>query len=174
MNHHPSSPYLIGAGLGGLEALSFLTAERGLGVTSAFENLAAVTERKLAPDVTHINSYLQKRDETPKLDWEAFLVLGIAAGSYLASRLSGERPTDHLSPIWTERFGSSRTQRYFASFLGGALMMVGARMAKGCTSGHAITGTMQLALSSWVFSPLMFASAALTARGLYTHGRTVQ
>jgi hypothetical protein len=40
-------------------------------------------------------------------------------------------------------------------------------MAKGCTSGHALTGTAQLALSSWVFSPIMFATAAAVARAIY-------
>lgn len=167
------SPYLIGAGLGAVETLAFLTAERGLGVSTAFENIAALTERRLAPDLTRINQYLQKRDETPKLDWELFLVLGIAAGSYLTSRVSSSKKPEGFSSIWTDRFGSNPGKRFIASFLGGALMMAGARMAKGCTSGHGITGTMQLAVSSWIFTPLMFVSAVLTARGLYRQGRAV-
>jgi uncharacterized membrane protein YedE/YeeE len=46
-------------------------------------------------------------------------------------------------------------------------MMFGARLAKGCTSGHGISGSMQLAASSWLFSPLIFASGALAARALF-------
>jgi uncharacterized membrane protein YedE/YeeE len=61
-------------------------------------------------------------------------------------------------------------KRMSAAFLGGALMMFGARMAKGCTSGHALTGNMQLALSSIAFTPLMFASAILAGKALYPKG----
>lgn len=168
------SPYLIGAGLGVLEALSFVTSKHGLGVTSAFENLAAMVERRVAPELTNINQYMQKREGVPKMDWEMFLVLGMAVGSYLTAKASGERSSQRLSPIWTKRFGADPKTRYKAAFLGGALMMAGARLAKGCTSGHAITGTAQLALSSWVFTPLMFATSVLTARGLYGKGRSSQ
>ena len=161
------SPYVIGTGLGLLNTLAFATAGRGLGITTAFESAAALAERRLAPDATHINEYLKRRDEPPKLDWEAFLVLGVLGGSYLAARSSGERTHAGVPATWEARFGTSRGKRYTAAFLGGATMMVGARMAKGCTSGHGLTGTAQLALSSWVFTPLMFASAVLAARALY-------
>ena len=36
--------------------------------------------------------------------------------------------------------------------------MFGARMAKGCTSGHGISGTSQLAASSWLFVPIFMLS----------------
>ena len=42
--------------------------------------------------------------------------------------------------------------------------MYGARMAGGCTSGHALSGTAQGAASSWVFTPLMFLVGSLVAR----------
>jgi hypothetical protein len=163
------SPYAIGAGLGLLNAFAFASAGRGLGITTPFEAAAALVERRLAPDATHINEYLKQRDELPKLGWEAFLVLGVFAGSYLAATAAGER-SGGARPIpvaWRRRFGPSRRKRLASAFAGGALMMFGARMAKGCTSGHSLTGTAQLAVSSWVFTPLMFASAALTARALY-------
>lgn len=161
------SPYLIGAGIGLLNTIAFATAGRGIGVTTAFEDVAALAGRRLAPDATHINQYLQQRDEMPKIGWEALLVLGLLAGSALAARASGEQTTRTVPPRWEQRFGPGRTMRLAAAFAGGALMMFGARMAKGCTSGHVITGNSQLAVSSWVFSPIMFASAALTARALY-------
>lgn len=161
------SPYLIGAGIGLLNTLAFATAKRGLGVTSPFEDAAALSARQVAPEATRIDEYLSQRDEPPKVDWESALVLGVVAGSFLSAR-SGSRPSRAAIPaLWKRRFGPSRAKRYGAAFLGGAVMMFGARMAKGCTSGHGITGTMQLAVSSWVFTPLMFAAAALTTRALY-------
>jgi uncharacterized membrane protein YedE/YeeE len=161
------SPYVIGAGLGLLNAFAFASAGRGLGITTAFEGVAARTERRIAPDATHINDYIQQRDEAPKIDWESFLVIGVLAGSYLASRAAGERTSSAVPALWKKRFGPSRSKRYTAAFLAGATMMFGARMAKGCTSGHGLTGATQLAVSSWVFTPLMFATAAATAHVLY-------
>lgn len=160
------SPYVVGTGLGLLNIWAFATAKRGLGVTTAFESIAALAERRFAPDATHVNAYLATREDAPKIDWETFLVLGVAAGSFLAARAAGDRTTNAVPAMWARRFGGSAVKRFVGAFVGGAAMMFGARMAKGCTSGHSLTGTSQLALSSWVFSPIMFASAALAARAL--------
>lgn len=161
-----TSPYVIGGALGLLNTFAFATAKRGLGVTTAFESTAALAGRQLAPDAMNVNAYVAKREETPKVDWESLLVLGMLAGSFLASR--GSSPKTRTSPSSeSRRGGPSPGQRDAAAFVGGAVMMFGARMAKGCTSGHALTGTAQLALSSWVFTPLMFATAATAARLLY-------
>lgn len=161
------SPYVVGTGLGLLNIFAFATAKRGLGVTTAFESAAAMAERRFAPDATHINDYLKMREKAPRIDWESFLVLGVAACSFLAARAAGDRTTNAVPAMWARRFGPSPVRRFAGAFLGGAAMMFGARMAKGCTSGHSLTGTSQLALSSWVFSPIMFASGALVARALF-------
>lgn len=161
------SPYAIGAGIGLLNTLAFATVGRGLGITSAFEDVVALAERRVAPDATQINSYLQQREEKPKLGWEAFLVLGVLAGSALAANAASERGRRSLPALRRRREDSHPARRLGEAFAGGALMMFGARMAKGCTSGHAITGNSQLAASSAVFTPIMFASAVLAARSLY-------
>jgi uncharacterized membrane protein YedE/YeeE len=53
------------------------------------------------------------------------------------------------------------------AFLGGVIIMYGARMAGGCTSGHGISGSLQLAVSSWVFFLTMFAFGIGTALILF-------
>lgn len=162
------NPYAIGSAIGLLNILSFLTTNRGLGVTSAFEDAVALTEKKLAPRLTRINHYMKERDDVPKLGWETFLVAGISIGSALASQ--GDKPSSDQPKVWEERFGRSSSHRFLASFASAGLMMFGARLAKGCTSGHGITGTSQLALSSWVFTPIMFGAGVLTAKSLYRQG----
>ena len=57
--------------------------------------------------------------------------------------------------------------RLVAAFFAGALMMFGARLAGGCTSGHGISGNLQLAVSSLVFTATLFAAAIITALALY-------
>src|SRR5690349_15853399 len=116
------SPYVVGAGLGVLNALAFATAGRGLGITTAFESSAAIAERRLAPDALQINAYLQERDEPPRIDWETFLVAGVLAGSYLAATASREPATPAVPAQWERRFGSSRGKRYAAAAAGGAVM----------------------------------------------------
>lgn len=161
------SPYVVGGTLGLLNTFAFATASRGLGVTTAFESIAALASRRIAPDAMNVNAYVARREETPEVDWESMLVLGVLAGSYVAARAASERNTRAVPARWARRFGKGRLGRYAAAFAGGAVMMFGARMAEGCTSGHSLTGTAQFAVSSWVFSPIMFATAAAAARALY-------
>lgn len=166
------SPYVVGAGIGVLSWASFLTARRPIGITSAFEHTAAGLGQKVAPRRSGANAYLARSEEVPRLDWEWMLAAGTALGSLLSARAGGAAAGPHVPDLWSRRFGPSRIRRDLGAFLGGALMMFGARMAKGCTSGHAISGAMQLAGSSWLFSPIMAATAALVARALFGKGRS--
>jgi uncharacterized membrane protein YedE/YeeE len=160
------SPYAVGAGIGALSCFAFATA-RPLGITTAFESTAAALGQKLAPRLSGVNAYLLESEEAPKLDWEWMLAAGVLLGSLLSSRASGDRGAEPVPKLWARRFGPKPSRRYAGAFLGGALMMFGARMAKGCTSGHGISGAMQLAASSWIFAPLMAVSAGLVARALF-------
>lgn len=160
------SPYAVGAGIGALSWLSFATANKPLGITTPFESTAARLGQ-LAPSVSGVNDYLVSVEEPPRLDWEWALAAGVLAGSALSAHASGDVDTGLLSPTWTRRFGRGHAGRYATAFAGGALMMFGARLAKGCTSGHGISGTLQLAASSWLFAPLMAVTAGVVARKLF-------
>jgi uncharacterized protein len=162
------SPYAVGAGIGVLSWISFATAKRPIGITTTFESTAAGLGQRLAPRASGVNAYLARSEDVPRLDWEWMLTAGTLLGSLLGARASGATAAHPPVPaLWQRRFGASRRRRALGAFLGGALMMFGARMAKGCTSGHAISGTMQLAGSSWLFSPVMAATAAVVARALF-------
>lgn len=161
----PWSPYVIGAGLGALEWLTFATADKGLGVTTPFETAAVLVQQQIAPERSGVNRFIKEREQPPAIDWELGLAAGVAIGAWLASRGGSVDPP--VPPRWEERFGPSRSVRYAAAFAGGALMMMGARTARGCTSGHGITGTLQLAASSWLFSAVMGVSAATAAHLLF-------
>jgi hypothetical protein len=161
------SPYAVGAGIGVLSWFTFLTARKPIGITGAFESSAAGLGQRFAPRASGVNAYLARSEEVPKLDWEWMLAAGVAIGSWLSSQASGDRRARRVPEVWAARFGASPAVRDIGAFLGGALMMFGARVAKGCTSGHAISGTQQLAASSWLFSPVMAAAAAGVARALF-------
>lgn len=159
------SPYVVGVGIGVLSWFAFLTADHPLGITTAFENTAALAEQAAAPNLANSNDYYAK--ESPKIGWEWMLVLGVFLGALLSSKLSGDRDAPTVPPLWQRRFGPSITKRLTVAFVGGALMLFGARVAGGCTSGHGISGTLQLAASSWLFVLMIFPAGTLTAFLLY-------
>jgi uncharacterized membrane protein YedE/YeeE len=162
----PWTPYLVGAGIGLLNTLAAATVKKTIGVTTPFENAAAVAGRATMPTVMRTNKYFKAREDVPKLDWEAMLVLGILIGSRVGARLHPDR-APIVPQVWKQRFGPSAGKRMLGAAAGGALMMFGARTAKGCTSGHGISGTSQLAASSWLFVPIFMLSGIATARALF-------
>ena len=165
------SPYAVGAGVGVLSWFTFLSARKALGVTTAFEGTAAALARNVAPGLTGVNEYLATVEEPPKLDWELMLNAGIVLGSFLSARASGDKGGHTVPRRWSRRFGPAASTRYAGAFVGGAAAMFGARMARGCTSGHGISGNLQLAGSSALFTPIMGLSAVVVARALFGRGR---
>jgi uncharacterized membrane protein YedE/YeeE len=161
------SPYVVGALIGVLSWLSFATADKPLGITTAFEYTAALAQGAAAPALAQTNEYYSDPERTPKIDWEWMLVVGVFIGAFISSKLSKDPTTKTVPPLWAWRFGESAAKRFAGAFLGGALMMFGARLAGGCTSGHGISGALQLAVSSWIFVLLLFVSGVATAFLIY-------
>lgn len=162
------SPYLVGALIGILSWFTFASVDKPLGITTAFEYTAALGIQAAAPEAEVRNTYYSNPDKELKIDWEWMLVLGVFIGAYASSKLSGDRSTTGGVPAtWAARFGESRAKRYAAAFFGAAVMMFGARLAQGCTSGHGISGALQLAVSSWIFIVVFAAAAIATAVALY-------
>ena len=158
------SPYVVGSAIGVLSWFAFATADKPIGITTAFEHTAALAGQAAVPEgVKAYGAAKEKEGESPRIGWEWMLVLGVFAGATLSSALSGDRTAMKVPPLWEWRFGPSVPKRFIAAFLGGALMIFGARLAGGCTSGHGISGALQLAVSSWVFVAVLFATGIATA-----------
>ncbi len=164
------SPYLVGAAIGVLSWFAFASADQPLGITTAFEHTAALAGTALVPRVEQTNEYYPAKateGKSPKIGWEWMLVVGVFVGAFLSAWLSGDRTRLKVPDLWRWRFGESTAKRFAAAFFGGALMMFGARLAQGCTSGHGISGSLQLAVSSWVFVAAFFAVGVATALLLF-------
>jgi hypothetical protein len=104
---------------------------------------------------------------SPKWDYGMIFIVGTFLGALVSSLLSRSFRVEVVPEVWRERFGPSKAKRFLGAFLGGILILYGARMAGGCTSGHGISGSLQLALSSWTFFLTMFASGVVTALLLF-------
>ncbi len=166
------SPWLVGAGLGMLSWLTFGWMHKALGTSTTFVKACGAVEGAISQSYVYGNAYFAKNlgsAEAPKavFDWQFALVIALAVGAFLAARLSGSRFVEHVPELWKQRFGPSRTLRYLGAFVGGVILMYGARLADGCTSGHGISGSLQLAASSWAFMVSFFASGIVTAFVLY-------
>jgi len=160
------SPYVVGAGIGVLSWFTFATADKHLAITLQYEHIAALTEKAVVPQIEETTDYYAVRAHqglSPTIGWYMMLLVGVFLGAMLSSRLSGDHANITVPPLWRWRFGGSATTRLAFAFLGGALMVFGARVAGGCTSGHGISGALQLAAQSWLFMPLAFVVAVATA-----------
>jgi len=94
-------------------------------------------------------------------------VIGIIAGSFISASLSKTFEIVKVPPMWAERFGSSTATRGVAAFLGGAIALIGARLAGGCPSGHGLSGLSQLAVSGFIALTFFFLAGLITARLIY-------
>ncbi len=156
------SPYLAGVLIGLLQIPAFLLMDTALGTSSSYVT-AGDSLAVLADPGLRALDYAARHLEGAKNWWQVALVVGIALGAYVSSRLSGTRRRG-VSTVWARATGISRPARRFAMAFGaGFIMLLGARIADGCTSGHGISGMAQLAVGSIVAVTAMFAGGIATA-----------
>ena len=112
-----------------------------------FPSSLGLVLKPLFPGFVDGNAYFQTIPLS--IGWEHMLVLGIPIGGFLAYKLSGEK-------VAAESGGLSATSPLTA-FLGGFLVLFGARMAGGCTTGHVLSGMSQLSVAGFLFAAAVFA-----------------
>jgi uncharacterized protein len=104
------------------------------------------------------------------IGWEPFTNIGVIFGGIVSALFISRRFTAFrtvVPPSWRNRFGPSAKKRAIGSFGGSFLVLFGARMAGGCTSGHTMSGGIQLAMSAWLFTAALAISMVITAKLLY-------
>ena len=157
------SPYAAGILIGLLQIPAFLMIETALGASSSYVTVGAAVVGLFDPSLLKIDYVARHIAANAKNLWQVALVAGIAIGAFVSMRLSGAVRAQ-VSPIWTRALGSSsRGLRYAVAFVAGFLMLFGARIADGCTSGHGLSGVAQLSVGSTVAVAAMFAGGIVTA-----------
>lgn len=156
------NPYLVGVGIGILSWVAFALVNQPLGISTALSSVSSVCALPvMGGEAVAKNAYWAKFPF--KLDGGMLFLIGTFLGSLLSVLASRTFRLEKVPAVWAERFGSCPAKRMVAAFLGGVVIMFGARMAGGCTSGHGISGSLQLALSSWIFFLTMFVFGVVTA-----------
>lgn len=156
------NPYAAGVVLGLVLLSSFVLMGFGLGSSSAPTRVAYGLAHLIAPAWTEANGYIGPYVAGgAKIleDWMIFEVIGVFLGGALGAYSGGRMQFNHVD----RGPGVSRAQRLGMAFLGGAIMGVGARIARGCTSGQALTGGAVLSAGSWMFMIMVFVGGYLVA-----------
>jgi len=154
-------PYLAGAILGVVLFLAFALTGNGLGSSGATSRIDAALVDIVAPAHVDRTPYLLKMaggDRNPLDDWIVPVFIGALLGGFVSGWFNGRlRFQTTKGPQVSDR------TRWTLAFLGGVISLYGARMARGCTSGQALSGGATLAAGSWVIMLSIFASAYLLA-----------
>lgn len=150
-----------GIGLAVLNAIVFLTVgtNRIIGASTAYPYVSDLITG------TTQNSYFPKIQGPGK--WEVLFLTGAFISGIVISLFRKEFKIIIIHSNWQKYKGSSVPKRLIWAFVGGFILIIGARLAGGCTSGHILSGGMQLAVSSLVFAIFVFAGLLLTGKYFY-------
>ena len=156
------NPYLAGIGLGLVLLTAFVTMGRGLGASGGFSAFVAWAVDTVAPGYVARNEYLSPyigdRSTHPLKAWLVFEVMGVFAGALLSGLLA-----DRVKRVIEKGPRAANGMRLAMAFVGGMLMAIGADLARGCTSGQALTGGALLNAGSWAFMMCVFGGAYAVA-----------
>jgi len=158
-----TDPYLAGIGIGLVLLAAYVTVGQGLGASGAFASVvaagtAAVQGTARAAASPAVAPYLPDGVVSPLRDWLVLELAGVVVGGFTSAWLAGrvQRTTErgvHLGAA----------SRMYAAVGGGVLMGIGAKLARGCTSGQALSGGALLSAGSWIFIASCFAAAYAAA-----------
>ncbi|MBZ4655122.1 MAG: protein of unknown function YeeE/YedE [Peptococcaceae bacterium] len=166
-----------GIALGILNIIIFLSGNH-LGTTTFYAQTTGYVTNFFFPDWIPASEWTKGTcggAESLSVGWQWLFVLGLFLGAFLANRTSKAKEEQPAVPVmWAERFGHKPKVRYLHAFLGGFLLLLGSRIAGGCTSSHVISGMSQMALSGIVFGMAVFAAGIPAALFLYRKGGMTQ
>ncbi len=151
------NPYLAGFLLGLVLLLTIFITGRGLGASGAIKSVAVEIADTVSPTAAQksdfFGTYLKPGAEPPLKAWLVFEVVGVLIGGFLSGLISGRLKvqSDHGAKITPKK-------RWFFAVMGGALFGVGAQLARGCTSGAALSGMAVLSAAGFVTMMAIFGS----------------
>ncbi|MEQ9375969.1 MAG: YeeE/YedE thiosulfate transporter family protein [Imperialibacter sp.] len=152
------NPYVCGIGLGLVLLAAFVVMGRGIGASGAMSSVVATGVKTVSISHAEANAfykgYLGDGTVSPLKDWLVFEVLGVLIGGFLSGKLA------HRFKFKVEKGALlTNNRRFLYAFVGGIIMAFGTKLARGCTSGQALTGGALMNVGSWIFMIALFAGA---------------
>ncbi len=155
------NPYLAGVILGLVLLAAMFFSGRGLGASGGLKYAVVAAVSAVDNDHAMNSLYYSKyfeNGENPLKNWLAFEVLGMFIGGFLSGALSGRLKFKvEKSPK------ISNSKRLLFAFIGGLFFVYGAQLARGCTSGAALSGMAVLSVAGFMTMIVIFGSAYLFA-----------
>lgn len=148
------NPYLGGALLGVVLFLAFFFTGNGLGASGGLNRIVVYFEDLVVPEHVNRTPFLLSMaggDKNPLDNWVVPVTVGTLLGGFVSGWLNGRLKVETgKGPQITVR------KRWMMAFIGGGFMGYGARLARGCTSGQALSGGAVLSVGSWAFMFAVF------------------
>jgi uncharacterized protein len=155
--------------LGVWNILIFLSGNH-LGTTTAYAQTTGYLTQFFSPQLIPLSTWTAGTcgDGTSlQVSWQWMLVLGVFIGGFAGKLFHRKGKSPDIPNLWVRRFGDRPRLRFIHAFIGGFLLLIGSRIAGGCTSSHIISGMSQMALSGMLFAVATFATGIPTAKLLF-------
>jgi len=181
--------YKIGGLLLGLVFIAAVVLVKPIGVSTqfvifdgiiwdVFQTDVVVSSADTKSGYASSNAYLNKsggsyaKSVANPINYSFVFVLAMMVGAAVSAFLRGglSRTEKTMPMVWRSRFGDDPWKRYVTTFVAGFVVLFGARLAGGCTSGHMMSGMMQTALSGYIFTAGVFAIGIPLAIILFREG----
>ncbi len=155
------NPYFGGFLLGILIILTFYFTGRGLGASGALKSVVVASVNTVSHEHATNNAYYTKfikEGKSPLNNWLVFEAIGVLLGAFLSGAITGRLKfrVEHSPKITGKR-------RLIFALLGGILFGLGAQIARGCTSGAALSGMAVLATGGFITMISIFGTGYLVA-----------
>jgi uncharacterized membrane protein YedE/YeeE len=161
MKNRYMNPYLAGTMLGIVLLLAMFLAGRGLGASGGLKYCVVSVVGAVNPVHAENSVYYSKYFEDgkkPLKNWLVIEILGVIAGGFISGALS-----KRLKFKIEKSPNISNSRRLLFAFLGGVFFVYGAQLARGCTSGAALSGMAVLSVAGFVTMMAIFGSAYMFA-----------
>ncbi len=155
------NPYLAGTLLGLVLLSAMYISGRGLGASGGLKycvvSVVGAVDKPHAEKSVYYSKYFEE-GQKPLFNWLTMIIFGVLAGGFISGAVS-----KRLQFKIEKSPRISNTRRLVFAFIGGAFFVYGAQLARGCTSGAALSGMAVLSVAGFVTMMAIFGSAYLFA-----------
>ncbi len=164
--------WLTGLILAGVQILA-VSMVKPLGVSTQFVVVDSRAIHKTAPEYAQRHPLIS-REKYRKFSYGFWLDVGLVVGALAAAIMIGSWKLRATTVWWRQNYGSSPLLRFIACFIGGFFILLGARLAHGCTSGQFASGWAQLSVSAIPFTIGLFGFGIITAFIFYKNSPDIE